>query len=95
MLAAKNGASDSSKRPSLAGKDIAVDKSRPTFPGENTLPPKFKKGFGIEFVLVPKGKSWLGGGGGKLGDKEVEVPHDFYLGQIHGYAGAMAERNGQ
>ena len=30
---------------------------------------------------MPKGKSWLGGGGGKPGDKEVEIPHDFYLGK--------------
>ena len=36
---------------------------------------------GMEFVLVPKGKSWLGGGGGKPGDKEVEIPYDFYLGK--------------
>jgi formylglycine-generating enzyme required for sulfatase activity len=34
----------------------------------------------MEFVLVPKGKSWLGGGGGKPGNKVVEVLHDFYLG---------------
>ena len=30
---------------------------------------------------MPKGKSWLGGGGGKPGDKEVEITHDFYLGK--------------
>ena len=30
---------------------------------------------------MPKGKSWLGGGGGKPGDKEVEIEHDFYLGK--------------
>jgi len=36
---------------------------------------------GIEFVLVPKGMSWLGGGGGKEGDKEVTIAHDFYLGK--------------
>ncbi len=35
----------------------------------------------MEFVLVPKGKSWLGGGGGKPGEKEVEMPRDFYLGK--------------
>src|SRR5437763_9097215 len=35
----------------------------------------------MEFVLVPKGKSWLGGGGGKPGDKEVEIKEDFYLGK--------------
>jgi formylglycine-generating enzyme required for sulfatase activity/Leucine-rich repeat (LRR) protein len=44
-------------------------------------PPTYKNSIGIEFVLVPKGKSWLGGGGAKLGDKEVEINHDFYLGK--------------
>jgi predicted Ser/Thr protein kinase len=43
--------------------------------------PTFKNSLGMEFVLVPKGKSWLGGGGGKLGDKEVVIAHDFYLGK--------------
>jgi serine/threonine protein kinase/FKBP-type peptidyl-prolyl cis-trans isomerase/formylglycine-generating enzyme required for sulfatase activity len=45
------------------------------------LPPTFKNSLGMEFVLVPKGKSWLGGGGGKPGDKEVEIADDFYLGK--------------
>ena len=45
------------------------------------LPPTFKNSIGMEFVIVPKGKSWLGGGKGKLGDKEVEIPADFYLGK--------------
>ncbi len=31
----------------------------------------------MEFVLVPKGKSWLGGGGTLPG----EIAHDFYLGK--------------
>lgn len=38
-------------------------------------------GVRMEFVLVPKGKSWLGGGNGKPGNKEVEIPYDFYLGK--------------
>ncbi|HUE16972.1 MAG TPA: protein kinase, partial [Planctomycetaceae bacterium] len=46
-----------------------------------TLPPTFKNNLGMEFVLVPKGKSWLGGGGGRPGDQEVVVAHDFYLGK--------------
>ncbi len=45
------------------------------------LPPKFTSGLGMEFVLVPKGTAWLGGGGGKPGQKEVAIPQDFYLGQ--------------
>ena len=32
-------------------------------------------------MIVPKGKSWLGGGKDKFGDKEVETPADFYLGK--------------
>ena len=40
-----------------------------------------KNTFGMEFVLVPKGESWLGGGKGKPGDKEVEIAADFYLGK--------------
>jgi eukaryotic-like serine/threonine-protein kinase len=41
---------------------------------------RFKNILGMEFALVPKGKAWLGGGGGKPGDKEVEFKNDFYLG---------------
>jgi serine/threonine protein kinase/formylglycine-generating enzyme required for sulfatase activity len=45
------------------------------------LPKTFTNSLGMEFVLVPRGKSWLGGFYGKPGDKEVEVMHDFYLGK--------------
>jgi uncharacterized protein (TIGR02996 family) len=34
---------------------------------------------GMQFVLVPRGTFWMGGGG-KPGDKQVEIPHEFYLG---------------
>jgi formylglycine-generating enzyme required for sulfatase activity len=47
--------------------------------GENVIQHTFKNSLGMEFVLVPKGKSWLGGGGGKPGNKEVEISDDFYL----------------
>ena len=49
-------------------------------PAKTELPPRYKNTLGMEFALVPKGKAWLGGGGGKPGDKEVEFKHDFYLG---------------
>jgi serine/threonine protein kinase len=36
---------------------------------------------GMVFVKVPKGKSWLGGSKNELGNREVEIPDDFYLGK--------------
>jgi formylglycine-generating enzyme required for sulfatase activity len=43
-------------------------------------PRRYQNALGMEFALVPKGKGWLGGDGGKPGDKEVEFKEDFYLG---------------
>ena len=40
----------------------------------------FKNSLGMEFALVPKGKSWLGGGAGQEGPVEVNIGQDFYLG---------------
>ena len=48
---------------------------------QEPLRPTFTNSIGMEFAIVPKGKSWLGGGKDKLGDKEVEIPADFYLGK--------------
>jgi formylglycine-generating enzyme required for sulfatase activity len=45
------------------------------------LPPTYKNRIGMEFVIVPKGKSWLGGGKDNLGTRRVEIPADFYLGR--------------
>ncbi len=47
---------------------------------EGPLPAKYTNRLGMEFALVPKGKSWLGGGGGQMGTQEVEIKQDFYLG---------------
>ncbi len=44
----------------------------------------------MEFALVPKGKSWLGGGGGKPGEQEVEIKQDFYMGVYE-----ITRRNGK
>lgn len=44
------------------------------------LPSRFVNRLGMEFVRVPKGHSWLEGGGGRPGQREVEIPADFYLG---------------
>src|SRR5205807_473418 len=38
----------------------AKEKKAPSV-AEGKLPPTFKNGIGMEFVIVPKGKSWLGG----------------------------------
>src|SRR5215471_14828390 len=35
---------------------------------------------GMEFVLVPRGTFWMGGSGGKPGDQQVAIAHEFYLG---------------
>ncbi|MCA9071149.1 MAG: protein kinase, partial [Planctomycetaceae bacterium] len=43
--------------------------------------PDFTNSIGMEFVLVPTGGFWMGGGGSKVGDKHVAIPHDFYLGR--------------
>ncbi len=59
------------------------------------LPPTFKNSLGMEFVLVPKGKSWLGGGGGKPGNKEVVDCPGLLPGQVRGHAGGMGEGHGE
>jgi formylglycine-generating enzyme required for sulfatase activity len=41
----------------------------------------FKNSLGMEFVLIPKGKSWLAGEPGNPGPVHVEVTHDFWLGK--------------
>jgi formylglycine-generating enzyme required for sulfatase activity len=46
--------------------------------GASTL--NYTNRLGMEFALVPKGKAWLGGGGGKPGEEGVSIPDDFYLG---------------
>jgi formylglycine-generating enzyme required for sulfatase activity len=55
--------------------------AEPLRPAKNTIPATFTNSLGMEFVIVPKGKSWLGGGEGRPGNKEVEIQSDFYLGK--------------
>jgi formylglycine-generating enzyme required for sulfatase activity len=50
-------------------------------PAVATLPPTIKNTLGMEFVLVPRGKAWLGGSRGTVGGQAVEIEHDFYLGK--------------
>jgi formylglycine-generating enzyme required for sulfatase activity len=44
-------------------------------------PRRHRNRLGMEFVLVPRGKSWLCGWGGKPGNREVEFKADFYMGK--------------
>jgi serine/threonine protein kinase len=55
-------------------------KGLPPAKSVDALPGKFRNDLGMEFVLVPRGKSWLGGGKGVPGDKEVVFTNDFFLG---------------
>ena len=57
-------------------------------PGPTDVPPAlerqepFTNSLGMKFVLIPKGESWLGGGGGTPGEKHVEFSEDFFLGSF-------------
>ncbi len=72
------------------GRDTkASDSTGPTDKGPETknppvahveLPPTLKNSMGMEFVLVPKGKSWLTRWR-RPGHTEMEFPYDFYLGR--------------
>jgi serine/threonine protein kinase/Leucine-rich repeat (LRR) protein len=48
---------------------------------EQPLPPTYTNSLGMEFVIVPMGRSWLGGGKEKPADQDEEIPADFYLGK--------------
>lgn len=41
----------------------------------------YTNSLGIEFVRVPAGMSTLGGGGGVVGTRKVEIPYDFAIGK--------------
>jgi formylglycine-generating enzyme required for sulfatase activity len=49
-------------------------------PPDTPLPGNIILPMGMKLALIPRGKFWMGGGGGKPGDKEEEIPYDFYLG---------------
>jgi serine/threonine protein kinase/formylglycine-generating enzyme required for sulfatase activity len=62
-------------------KKIAVEQGdRELGKKEVTVMPRFKNSLGMEFALVPKGKSWLGGTNALEGTNEVNMTQDFYLG---------------
>jgi hypothetical protein len=54
---------------------------KPADPPAGLVPAIFKNGVGVEFVKVPKGTAWLGGGAGKPGVTKVVIEQDFYLGK--------------
>jgi uncharacterized protein (TIGR02996 family) len=41
---------------------------------------RWTNGLGMEFVLVPRGSFWMGSKDGKPGVKQVQIPHELYLG---------------
>jgi uncharacterized protein (TIGR02996 family) len=40
----------------------------------------FSTGLSMEFILLLQGTFWMGGGGGRPGDRQVTIDQDFYLG---------------
>jgi formylglycine-generating enzyme required for sulfatase activity len=67
-----------------AGRIFLCNRSNGVFKVRNMelreFSPTFINALGMEFALVPRGRSWLGGGDGKVGDNAVEFKEDFYLG---------------
>ena len=55
----------------------------------------YKNSLGMEFVKVPKGTGWLGGGGGKPGETKVAFDQDFYLGKYEVTQGEWEKVTGQ
>jgi eukaryotic-like serine/threonine-protein kinase len=45
------------------------------------LPATYKNSLGMDFVKVPKGTGWLGGGAHRPGETKVVIEQDFYLGK--------------
>ena len=58
---------------------VALASDLSVFAQQEDSAKKFTNSLGMEFALVPKGKSWLGGSSGKEGTKEVNMSQDFYL----------------
>jgi formylglycine-generating enzyme required for sulfatase activity len=67
-----------------ADPDTGLPAVPPDQGGTPPVPPKDRNrhvnAVGMEFALVPKGRSWLGGGDGNPGEREIEVGADYYLG---------------
>ena len=53
----------------------------PALTAPSHAPADYRNALGMEFVTVPKGRFWMGGGKDMPGDVEVEIPYDFFLGK--------------
>jgi formylglycine-generating enzyme required for sulfatase activity len=80
-LVLKKGAALTLKVELLRGKVQVMQNGKVVATQDMPLPARYTNTIGIEFVRVPKGKSWLGGEKGQPGDNEVEIKEDFYLGK--------------
>ncbi len=68
--------------PEVKSPDAVKGKADPKVPNVPVVPlPANTNSIGMEFVKVPKGTGWLGGGAGKQGETKVEFKEDFYLGK--------------
>jgi serine/threonine protein kinase len=75
------GVTDLFRRQQAAHDPIESGAEPPPAPVVKPLPPTFKNSIGMEFVIVPKGRSWLGGSEDKPGEREIKFQADFYLGR--------------
>jgi len=79
-LVVKQGATITVKIEAQKGKVQLVQDGQVIWSWDIPLPPRFTNRLGMAFALVPRGKSWLGGGADKVGTKVVVIRQDFYLG---------------
>ena len=78
LLVYKTGVSETGvKKLSAALPKCKIESDYGTYDPSST----FKNSLGMEFVKVPKGTGWLGGGAGKQGETKVVIERDFYLGK--------------
>lgn len=49
--------------------------------GVEYLLPKWQNTLEMEFCFVPGGSFWPGGSAGRCGNREIEIPYDFWIGK--------------
>ncbi len=82
----KDGTTTELKVPDSAKVEVIDNKGKtvalvPPTKSADPLPAPVKNALGMEFVKVPKGTGWLGGGAGNQGETKVVIEQDFYLGK--------------